>query len=123
MSERRPSPPVDTTATSATAGLGGLRLDELLTEVQDRLAEIVKTRDRLQGLLDAVMAVGAGLELDSTLRRIVQAAVDLVDARYGALGVLGPHEGLLPGPGRAIALSRRHQWCADGPPGQGHCPV
>jgi hypothetical protein len=65
-------------------------LDELLKEVQDRLTEIVKTRDRLQGLLDAVIAVGAGLELDSTLQRIVQAAVQLVEARYGALGVLGP---------------------------------
>ncbi|MGH4026918.1 MAG: GAF domain-containing protein, partial [Pseudonocardiaceae bacterium] len=71
-----------------------LRLDELLKEMQDRLAEIVKTRDRLQGLLDAVIAVGTGLELDSTLRRIVQVAVDLVDARYGALGVLSPREGL-----------------------------
>ena len=89
-----PSPPSGTTSTSATAGLGGLRLDELLKEVQDRLTEIVKTRDRLQGLLGAVIAVGAGLELDSTLQRIVQAAVDLVDARYGALGVLGPREGL-----------------------------
>lgn len=91
MSEQ---PPSDTPPAPVRAGLGGLRLDELLQEVQDRLAEIVKTRDRLEGLLDAVMAVGAGLELDSTLRRIVQAAVDLVDARYGALGVLGPHEGL-----------------------------
>jgi signal transduction histidine kinase len=62
--------------------------------MQDRLAEIVKTRDRMQGLLKAVLAVGSGLELDSTLRRIVQAAVDLVDARYGALGVLGPNESL-----------------------------
>jgi signal transduction histidine kinase len=87
-------PPGGTTSTSATAGLSGLRLDELLKEVQDRLAEIVKTRDRLQGLLDAVIAVGAGLELDSTLQRIVQVAVKLVDARYGALGVLGPREGL-----------------------------
>jgi signal transduction histidine kinase len=94
MPEEIPAPPRGSTPATVTAGLGGLRLDELLTEVQDRLAEIVKTRDRLEGLLDAVMAVGSGLELDSTLRRIVQAAVDLVDARYGALGVLGPHEGL-----------------------------
>ncbi|MHA6782132.1 GAF domain-containing protein [Pseudonocardia saturnea] len=72
----------------------GLRLDELLHEVQARLAEVVATRGRMQGLLDAVLAVGAGLELDATLRRIVQAAVDLVDARYGALGVLGPSGGL-----------------------------
>ena len=74
--------------------LAGLRLDELLGELQDRLVEIGKTRDRLQGLLDAVVAVGAGLELAGTLRRIVQTALDLVDARYGALGVLGDHDGL-----------------------------
>jgi signal transduction histidine kinase len=71
-----------------SAMLGSLRLDELLAEVQERLAEIVKTRDRVQSLLDAVLAVGSGIELDSTLNRIVQAAADLVDARYGALGVL-----------------------------------
>lgn len=48
-------------------------------------------RDRDRGLFSAVVAVAAGLELNSTLRRIVQAAVDLSDARYGALGVIGPH--------------------------------
>ena len=42
-----------------------------------------------RGLFSAVVAVAAGLELGATLRRIVQAAVDLVDASYGALGVLG----------------------------------
>lgn len=71
----------------------GLRLDELLREVQARLAEVVATRGRMQGLLDAVLAVASGLELEATLRRIVQAAVDLVDARYGALGVLDPTGG------------------------------
>ncbi len=70
--------------------LSGLRLDELLREVQERLTEIVATRDRMQALLDAVLAVGEGLELDTTLYRIVRSAVRLVDARYGALGVLGP---------------------------------
>ncbi|QXV56463.1 GAF domain-containing protein [Amycolatopsis sp. TNS106] len=85
--------PSDETPPSA-AVLTGLRLDELLHEVQERLSEIVKTRDRLQGLLDAVLAVATGLELDSTLQRIVQAAVELVDARYGALGVLGDEDGL-----------------------------
>jgi signal transduction histidine kinase len=90
MSEGDRTPP-------AGVALTGLRLDELLGEVQDRIAEIaeiVATRDRMQGLLSAVVAVGEGLELDTTLRRIVAAAVDLVDARYGALGVLGPHGGL-----------------------------
>src|SRR2546430_9971957 len=73
---------------SATAALSALRLDALLGEVHERLAEIIKTRDRLQGLLEAVLAGGAGLELDSTLQRIVQSAVDLIEARYGALGGL-----------------------------------
>ncbi len=41
-----------------------------------------------RGLFSAVVAVAAGLELPATLRRIVQAATDLVDAQYGALGVL-----------------------------------
>lgn len=82
--DHRPPPPI-------SGMLSGLRLDELLAEVQQRLAEIVATRDRIQGLLDAVLAVASGLQLDVTLRTIVQAAVDLVDARYGALGVLAPN--------------------------------
>jgi signal transduction histidine kinase len=65
------------------------RLRALLAEVQERIEEIVGTRDRMDGLLEAVLSVSSGLELDTTLRQIVQAAVDLVDARYGALGVLG----------------------------------
>ncbi len=46
--------------------------------------------DRELGLLSAAVSVAAGLELGSTLRRIVEAAVELVEASYGALGVLGP---------------------------------
>ncbi len=70
--------------------LSQTRLRELLTEVQERIEDIVgNTRDRMDALLDAVMAVSSGLELDATLRQIVQAAIELVDARYGALGVLG----------------------------------
>ncbi|HEX3490215.1 MAG TPA: GAF domain-containing sensor histidine kinase [Streptosporangiaceae bacterium] len=40
-------------------------------------------------LLDAVVAIGRHLELDVVLRQIVLAAVTLVDARYGAMGVIG----------------------------------
>ncbi|WP_084436807.1 GAF domain-containing sensor histidine kinase [Aldersonia kunmingensis] len=39
--------------------------------------------------MQAMLAVTSGLELDSTLRAIVAAAVELVDAGYGALGVRG----------------------------------
>jgi signal transduction histidine kinase len=43
---------------------------------------------QLRRLLDAVVSVGSELDLSEVLRRIVQVATDLVDARYGALGVL-----------------------------------
>lgn len=43
---------------------------------------------RLPRLLDAVAAVAEGLSLSSVLDRIVVSACSLVDARYGALGVL-----------------------------------
>ncbi|ORB28661.1 histidine kinase [Mycolicibacterium parafortuitum] len=66
-----------------------LRLRELLNEVHDRVEQIVEGRDRLDGLLEAMLVVTSGLELDETLRTIVRTAIDLVDARYGALGVRG----------------------------------
>src|SRR5579864_6665795 len=66
-----------------------LQLDELLVELQGRLQAVLATRDRMRGLLEAVVAIGSGLDLESTLRRIVETAVGLVDATYGALGVIG----------------------------------
>jgi len=69
--------------------LPNLRLDELLAELQGRLQAVLGARDQMQGLLRAVVAIGEGLDLASTLRRIVQTAVGLVDASYGALGVIG----------------------------------
>ncbi|WP_261957268.1 GAF domain-containing sensor histidine kinase [Streptomyces nigrescens] len=43
----------------------------------------------MRSLLDAVMSLGRGLELPQVLRGIVEAAVTLTDAEYGALGVVG----------------------------------
>ena len=65
-----------------------LQLDDLLSELQTRLQTVRDTRDRVRGLLEAVIAVGSSLRLEAVLRRIVEAAVTLVDARYGALGVI-----------------------------------
>lgn len=72
-----------------TETLSQLRLRELLNEVRDRIDEIVESRDRLDGLLEAMLTVTSGLDLDSTLRTIVHTAIELIDARYGALGVRG----------------------------------
>ena len=72
-----------------------LQLDDLLAELQVRLQAVLATRDRMRSLLEAFVAVGSGLDLESTLKRIVEAAVGLVDARYGALGVIGEGERLV----------------------------
>jgi signal transduction histidine kinase len=74
--------------------LESLRLDALLRELVARADDILDVEDRLRRLLDAVVSVASDLSLPDTLRRIVELAVDLADARYGALGVLGP-DGML----------------------------
>ncbi|MFD7825977.1 GAF domain-containing sensor histidine kinase [Kitasatospora sp. NPDC059803] len=71
-----------------------LRLDELLEELQARLDAARGTRDRVHSLLEAVLAVGRDLELTEALQHIVEAAVTLVDAEYGALGVIGEDQRL-----------------------------
>lgn len=70
-----------------TETLSQLRLHELLREVQDRIAQIVDVRDRMDRLMEAMLSITAGLDLDETLRSIVHTAIELVDAGYGALGV------------------------------------
>ncbi|MGY1726310.1 GAF domain-containing protein [Geodermatophilus sp. SYSU D01062] len=76
------------------SALAGMRLTELIDEVQDRLTAVARSQERVQHLLDAFLSVSSGLDLETTLRRIVESACDLVDARYGALGVLAPEGGL-----------------------------
>ncbi|MGW4383502.1 GAF domain-containing protein [Kitasatospora sp. NPDC004531] len=66
-----------------------LRLDELLAELQARIDVARGTRDRVHSLLEAVLSVGRELELTQVLRRIVEAAAVLADAKYAALGVIG----------------------------------
>ena len=65
-----------------------LPLDDLLAELQGRLDAVRTARDGVHALLDAVVSIGRELELETVLRRIVEAATALVDARYGALGVI-----------------------------------
>jgi signal transduction histidine kinase len=43
---------------------------------------------QLQALLDAVLLIESDIELPAVLRHIVEVACTLVDARYGALGVI-----------------------------------
>lgn len=62
-------------------------LRDLHIEVQSRLEPVGEGRQRLDGLMEAMLAVNSGLELDATLQTIVRTACELVDARYCALGV------------------------------------
>jgi signal transduction histidine kinase len=47
-------------------------------------------RERDRGLIEAGMILASERTLDSVLRRIVELAVEITGARYGALGVLSP---------------------------------
>ncbi|MDV6259920.1 sensor histidine kinase [Rhodococcoides yunnanense] len=76
------------------SSLPQLRLGELLAEVQVRIGRIADARIQADGLLDAMLVITSGLDLEVTLRSIVESAVELVDARYGALGVRGEGHGL-----------------------------
>jgi two-component system, NarL family, sensor histidine kinase DevS len=71
-----------------------LELDQLLTQLIDQAQDVVAARDRLRGLLRANRLIIGDLALPVVLRRIAEAARDLVQARYTALGVLGPDGGL-----------------------------
>ncbi|MFJ3216983.1 GAF domain-containing protein [Kitasatospora sp. NPDC086801] len=70
--------------------IASLGLDTLVTEVAERLQSAAAVTDRMQRLLEAVVSIGAGLDLHATLHRIATGAAELVDARYAALGVIAP---------------------------------
>jgi signal transduction histidine kinase len=61
-----------------------------MEELQARAGAARRSHEQLEALLDAVTAVSANLELPLVLGRIVRSACALVNARYGALGVLSP---------------------------------
>ena len=67
-----------------------LALDELLEQLMTRAQEVVNTQGRLRGLLRANQMIGSDLALPVVLRRVVEAARELIGARYAALGVIAP---------------------------------
>jgi signal transduction histidine kinase len=71
-----------------------LELDQLLGQLVERAQEVMATQGRLRGLLSANQLIITDLALPVVLRRIVEAARDLVGARYAALGVISPSGGL-----------------------------
>lgn len=74
--------------------LAGLELHELLLGVRQRVTRAIDAQDQLDDLLEAMLAVSSGLDIDVTLRQIVRSAITLVNASYGALGVRGENGAL-----------------------------
>lgn len=70
-------------------------LDQLLGQVVERAQEVLSTQGRLRGLLWANQVIAGDLALPVVLRRIADAARELVGARYAALGVVGPDGDLI----------------------------
>ena len=73
---------------------GPVSIERLMPLLIERAQEVIDAQHRLRRLLTANRAVAAELSLPVVLRRIVEAARDLVGARYAALGVIGV-DGLL----------------------------
>ena len=55
----------------------------------------VTADDQLHSLLAAMFSIATGLSLPAVLHQIVEAACELVGARYGALGVIGDDQTLV----------------------------
>lgn len=72
-----------------------LELDDALASLLQQAERVQASQGRLRSLLHATQAIVEQSDLRPVLRRVVEAAVDLVDAEFGALGVIAPDgEGL-----------------------------
>lgn len=66
-----------------------LEFEALLAKVVDQGSEILRSQDRVRELLRVANDLTSSLDLPAVLRRIVEVSVELVDARFGAMGVIG----------------------------------
>lgn len=65
-------------------------LDRSIAQLVENAQHVLSTQGRLRSLLDASRLVTEELELSVVLHKIIEAAVKLVGARYGAIGVVAP---------------------------------
>jgi serine phosphatase RsbU (regulator of sigma subunit)/anti-sigma regulatory factor (Ser/Thr protein kinase) len=89
-----------------------------VSQINDQLDELVAARDQMERLVRVIVEIGSNLELDVTLHRIVDAAVELTDARYGAVGIRAP-DGNLVSFVQAGIDDDTAQWLGDLPVGEG----
>ncbi|MGN6337387.1 GAF domain-containing protein, partial [Mycobacterium sp.] len=60
---------------------------ELVSQMHDQLDELVAARDQMEQLVRVIVEIGSDLDLDVTLHRVLNAAMELTGARYAALGI------------------------------------
>ena len=65
------------------------------SRIHENNDELVAARDQMEQLVRVIVEIGSDLDLDVTLRRIVDAAMELTAARYGALGIRGSEGSLV----------------------------
>jgi signal transduction histidine kinase len=81
-------------STGAAPGRGRSSIDDVTDQRVHGASETISAAERFRLLLNSNRSIIGALSLPTVLRLIVDAARDLVGARYGALGVIGP-DGLL----------------------------
>jgi signal transduction histidine kinase len=59
----------------------------LVSKMHAQLDELLASRDQMEQLLRVIVEIGAGLDLNATLHRIISAARELTSAPYGALAI------------------------------------
>ena len=72
------------------AGSLGSDAERPLGDLLERATEIAGTQRKLELLMEANRSILGQLSLETVLEKITSSACELVEARYGALGVLGP---------------------------------
>lgn len=98
-----PVDPLDRPTSEGEDGPAGLRfpdlprleLDQLLAQLVERAKEVMGTQGRLRALLRANQMFAGELNLPVLLEQVATAARDLIGCRYAAVGVVGPHGGLV----------------------------
>ena len=79
---------------------------------------VLQLEDSARALLDAFISISSDLDTDSVLGRIVASACELTEARYGALGVIGPDGQLSAFITEGVDEATRHR-IGDHPTGKG----
>ncbi len=61
----------------------------MVSRMHEQHDELAAARDQMENLVRVIVDIGSDLDLDVTLQRFVNAAMELTDARYGALAIRG----------------------------------